>query len=396
LHESRCSSLGSIDILGPDLLEIKHNKLSADITSSVDPQPLLPPLAPCPLMPFTNNSVPTLSGLCSLKFSDAESVLSITGSDCWASFAPYLSNVVCCPQFDATLVILIGQSSKFSGELALNETHAEHCLSDVEQILQAQGAVQKLHKICSINPSNLTEASCPVIDVKEIDKMVDSSRLLAACGKINAVDECCNQFCQNAVSDAARNISSKHFGNLLGARLLPEPFSMIEDCKRVVLRWLASKLDPLSMNMMLRGLSSCEINRVCPLILPDTTNVTKECGNKVNVSNNVYKLCQINLKDFSLQGLLSSTLIKYSGCLLPSLPSDAIYDETYGISFICDLNDNVAAPWPSSSFLPVSSCNKTTILPALPKTTSAHRGFDANELTLFLLIGSSLFLELFL
>lgn len=47
-----------------------------------------------------------------------------------------------------------------------------------------------------------------------------------------------------------------------------------------------------------------------------------------------------------------------SGCLLPSLPSDAVLDQSSGISFVCDLNDNIPAPWPSLSHLPVSSCNK--------------------------------------
>jgi hypothetical protein len=45
----------------------------------------------------------------------------------------------CCFQFDATVVIIIGQSSKYSKRLALNKTHAKHCLSDVEKILESQG-----------------------------------------------------------------------------------------------------------------------------------------------------------------------------------------------------------------------------------------------------------------
>jgi hypothetical protein len=38
-----------------------------------------------------------------------------------------------------------------------------------------------------------------------------------------------------------------------------------------------------------------------------------------------------------------------SGCLLRAIPSDVIEDKSSGISFTCDLNDNIAAPWPSSS-----------------------------------------------
>lgn len=38
-----------------------------------------------------------------------------------------------------------------------------------------------------------------------------------------------------------------------------------------------------------------------------------------------------------------------AGCLLRSLPADVIFDNSTGFSFTCDLSDNVAAPWPSSS-----------------------------------------------
>lgn len=59
--------------------------------------------------------------------------------------------------------------------------------------------------------------------------------------------------------------------------------------------------------------------------------------------------------------LPSFVYVPESGCLLPSLPSDVTFDQTTGISFTCDLNDNIAAPWPSSSETP-SSCNKSTYL----------------------------------
>jgi hypothetical protein len=116
--------------------------------------------------------------------------MSITTTDCWASFAPYLANVVCCPQFDATVVIIIGQSSKYSRILALNKTHAKHCLSDVEKILESQGANDNLQNICSFHPENLTEFSCPVMDVDEFERTLDSSRLMVACGRIDPVNEC--------------------------------------------------------------------------------------------------------------------------------------------------------------------------------------------------------------
>ncbi|KAH0469137.1 hypothetical protein IEQ34_002369 [Dendrobium chrysotoxum] len=65
-----------------------------------------------------------------------------------------------------------------------------------------------------------------------------------------------------------------------------------------------------------------------------------------------------------------------SGCLLPSLPSDATLDPSTGISFTCDLNDNIAAPWPSAFQSPSTSCNKSTNYPELPAATSAQMGKD--------------------
>nr|XP_027088031.1 uncharacterized GPI-anchored protein At1g61900-like [Coffea arabica] len=61
-----------------------------------------------------------------------------------------------------------------------------------------------------------------------------------------------------------------------------------------------------------------------------------------------------------------------SGCLLPSLPSDAVFDSATGLSFLCDLNDNIPAPWPAPSQLPASSCNKTVKIPALPAAASGQ------------------------
>ncbi|KAG5139877.1 hypothetical protein JHK84_033645 [Glycine max] len=395
--------------------------------SSTQPQPFIPLLAPSPLIPFTNNSVPKLSGHCSLNFSAAQDIMTTTATDCWTSFAPYLANVVCCPQFDAMLVTLIGQSSKYSGVLALNTTHAHHCLSDVQKVLASQGANRDLKKICSVHPTNLTEASCPVVFVDEFESIVDTSRLLTACRKIDPVNECCDQVCQNAIHYAARKIALNDLSNSDGNHSLPWPTTRINDCKNIVLRWLANKLDPSTANSVFRGLSNCNLNRVCPLVLPNVTSVVKECGNLINnqtacckaiksyvsylqeqsfvtnlqalkcatslgkklqqanVSKNVYNLCRISLKDFSLQVGLQE-----SGCLLPSLPSNAVFDGTSGIGFICDLNDNIVAPWPTTSYSLPSSCNRTTKLPSLPTATSSQNGLFINTLVLPLLFTSIL------
>jgi hypothetical protein len=202
-----------------------------------------------------------LPGLCTLNFSASESVMSITATDCWASFAPYLANVACCPQFDATIVIIIGQSSKYSRSLAINKTHASHCLSDVEKILESQGANENLQKIYSLHPENLTEFCCPVTDVDEFERIVDSSRVMVACGRIDPVNECCEQVCQNAILDGARKIALNDMLNKDGFLVSPEHSTWIDDYKNIALRWLASKLDPLSANNVLRGLTNCNVNK---------------------------------------------------------------------------------------------------------------------------------------
>ncbi|KAE9620184.1 hypothetical protein Lalb_Chr01g0000461 [Lupinus albus] len=57
----------------------------------------------------------------------------------------------------------------------------------------------------------------------------------------------------------------------------------------------------------------------------------------------------------------------YAGCLLRSLPANVISDNSSGISFTCDLSDNVAEPWPSSSSITsLSLCAPEMSLPALP------------------------------
>ncbi|KAK8517301.1 hypothetical protein V6N13_092583 [Hibiscus sabdariffa] len=400
-----------------------------EITPSASPQPFLPLLAPSPLTPFTNSTIPKLSGLCMLNFTAAQNLMTMTSIDCWAAFAPLLANVICCPQLHATLVILVGQLSKETGVLALNRTLAKPCLSDIEQVLEGQGAGENLMQVCSIHPANLTEASCPVKDVDEFENTVNLSELLASCEKIDSVKECCDQVCQGAISDAATRLALKASDPLSmdGPHILPEHSTRVNDCKTVVLRWLASKLDPYPAKEILRGLTSCNVNKVCPLVFPNMKHVANSCGNgtsnpttccdamdsyvshlqkqtlvtnlqaldcatslglklqNYNITKNVYSLCHISLKDFSLQ--VGSQV---SGCLLPSLPSDATFDKFSGISFICDLNDNIPAPWPNPSLLTASTCNKTLRIPALPAATNAKCGLYNKYVTVYLLIASSM------
>lgn len=213
-----------------------------------------------------------------LNFTAAESMMSMTAIDCWAVFAPVLANVICCPQLESTLVILIGQSSRHTNVLALNATLAKNCLLDVEQILVGQGASDNLQKICSIHPSNLTEGSCPVKDVNEFESTVDTSKLLAACEKIDPVKECCDQICQNAISEAASALASRAYDllNMNGPHVFPEHSNRVDGCKSIVLRWLAGRLDPSHAKEVLRGISNCNINKGTPDFLNKLDNYLSE------------------------------------------------------------------------------------------------------------------------
>ncbi|KAK4258996.1 hypothetical protein QN277_005378 [Acacia crassicarpa] len=401
------------------------------------PQPLLPLLAPSPLVPFTNTSIPKLSGFCPLNFTAAESLMSMTAIDCFESFAPLAANIICCPQLEATLSILIGQSSKQTDMLALNRTLSKYCLSDAKQILIAQGAIHSLTQMCSIHSLNLTEASCPVKDVNEFHDIVDTSKLLVACEKIDPIKECCNQMCQNAILEAATKIASKGSDllSLDGPHVLPEHSTRINDCRTIVLRWLSGELDPFNAKKILRGISNCNVNKVCPLVLPDVWHVAKACGDginnktvccdamevyvshlqrqsfltnlqaldcaetlamklqKSNITEDVYSLCHVSLKDFSLQvnHVDVSVNSQEAGCLLPSLPSDLTLDTT-GISFSCDLNDNIPAPWPSTSQVATSACNKTVNIPALPAAANGQSCLQSDYMLFPLLLAFSLLL----
>lgn len=237
-------------------------------TSEPDPspQPFIPFLAPSPLPPFADVNYPKLSGSCALNFSSVSNVMTTTALDCSAAFAPFLANVICCPQLQATLLILLGEFSKNTGFLALDTIHANHCVSDIQKILGSQGANTNLQTVCSIQPSNLTSSSCPVRNVDAFESIVGSSEILAACKKVDSVNECCSQLCQSAILEASQKLawSDGVLPNMKNDVLSHDQLSSssrVEDCRNVILRWLASRLDPLSAKQMFRQISNCNINK---------------------------------------------------------------------------------------------------------------------------------------
>ncbi|KAG4956245.1 hypothetical protein JHK85_042625 [Glycine max] len=394
-------SLSSNHRQGPVRLDSRVGSMFIKPSPLGSPQPFLP-LAPSPLAPFTNTTIPKLSGLCTLNFTTAESLISVTAIDCWEVFAPFLANVICCPQLEATLTILIGQSSKLTNVLALNGTVAKHCLADVEQILMGQGATNNLKQVCSIRSSNLTEASCPVKNVNDFYDTVDTTKLLTACEKIDPVKECCYQICQNAILEAAKAIASKGSDILAidASHVQPEHSNRVNDCRNVVLRWLASKLEPSHAKKVLRGLSNCNVNKVAKGCVDEISNKTACCNAMESYVSHLQKQSFItNLQALDCAEALAMKLkrsnitadVYEAGCLLPSLPSDATFDSISGISFLCDLNDNIPAPWPSTSQLTSSSCNKSIYIPALPAAASSQSCLYSRDI-LFSVLVALLFL----
>ncbi|KAH9627510.1 hypothetical protein KSS87_016146 [Heliosperma pusillum] len=359
--------------------------------------PTLPPLYPT----FPTTYKPVLTGKCPANFSAISNIMERTAADCSQTLAPLVGNVICCPQFSSLIHIFQGYSSTGSNELVLHEDTANDCFLDITSTLASRGANSTLTTLCSVKASNLTGGSCPVKDLSSFEKLVNTSLLLEACSTVDPLKECCRPVCQPAIADAALQLSAQQTTandnkNLLGGTV---GVDTLNDCKGVVYSWLSRKLSADDANTALRMLSSCKINKVCPLEFKQPLEVAKACRNsaapspyccsslnryisgiqkqmlitnkqaivcstmfalllqKAGVMTNLYELCDVDLKDFSLQG-----------CLLRSLPADIVFDNTTGFSFTCDLNDNIGAPWPSSSSMSsLSLCAPEMSLPALPR-----------------------------
>ncbi|KAM7460940.1 hypothetical protein LguiA_029061 [Lonicera macranthoides] len=350
------------------------------------PGDALPPMYPS--FPTTYN--PVLTGKCPVNFSAISSLMERTAFDCSQPLAAHVGNVVCCPQFSSLLHIFQGFYSTSTDNLVLHDAVADDCFTDIVSILASRGANSSIPTICAIKSSNLTGGSCPVKDLTTFDKKVNTTNLLEACSTIDPLKECCRPNCQPAIMEAALQISASQSvvndnKNVVG---IPKSFDTLNDCKGVVYSWLSRKLPFDAANDAFRLLSSCKVNKVCPLEFKQPTEVIKACRNvaapspsccssvnayiadiqkqmlitnrqailcatvfgsmlqKGGVLTDIYGLCDVDLKDFSLQG-----------CLLRSLPADLVYDNTAGLSFLCDLSDNIVAPWPlSSSITSLSLC----------------------------------------
>lgn len=393
----------------PDKFQLSDPPIGLD---PIEISPAVVPRNPYPVEPlspmypsFPSTYEPVLTGKCPINFSSISNIIDKTSSDCSAPLAALVGNVICCPQVNSLMHIFQGSYSSHSDALVLQVAAADDCFSDIISILASRGANSSIPTLCSVKSSNLTGGSCPVKDVASFEKIVNTSKLLDSCSTVDPLKECCRPICQPAIMEAALHISSKptsipDSSNLPGTTA---GIDVVTDCKAVVYAWLSKKLSSEAANTVFRLLSGCKVNKVCPLKFEEPSNVIKECRDlaapnpscctslsayiatvqkqmlitnrqaincatmfgsmlqKGGVMTNIYELCDVDLKDFSLQAY------GQQGCLLRSLPADVIFDNTTGFSFTCDLSDNIAAPWPSSSSLSsLSLCAPEMSLPALP------------------------------
>nr|AFK40810.1 unknown [Lotus japonicus] len=250
-----------------------------------------------------------------------------------------------------------------------------------------------------------------------LKKIVNTSKLLEACSTVDQLKECCRPICQHAITDAALQISGRQMMINNNENVAQEVnyTDYLNDCKGVVYSYLSKKLSFEAANTAFRILSSCKVNKVCPLTFKEPSEVIAACRNVAapspsccsslntyiagiqkqmlitnkqaiicaslfgsmlrvgGVMTNIYELCDVDLKDFSIQAY------GQQGCLLRSLPADVVFDNSSGFSFTCDLSDNIAAPWPSStSITSMSLCAPEMSLPALP-TSQTLKNIGCNS-----------------
>ncbi|KAJ7980663.1 GPI-anchored protein [Quillaja saponaria] len=371
-----------------------------------------------PMYPtFPTTYDPILTGKCPVNFSAISSILDKTASDCSQPLAALVGNVICCPQFSSLIHIFQGFYSINSDKLALQNSVANDCFSDIVSILSSRGANSSIPSLCTIKSSNLTGGTCPVKDVSTFEKIVNTRNLLESCSTIDPLKECCRPICQPAIMAATLQISGKLTVNdNKNVEGQVNHIDYLNGCKGVVYSYLSRKLSSESANTAFRIISACKVNKVCPLKFKEPSEVVSACQNvaapspsccsslntyiagiqkqmlitnkqaiicatvfgsmlrKGGVMMDVYELCDVDLKDFSIQAY------GQQGCLLRSLSADVVFDNSTGFfSFTCDLSDNIAAPWPSSSSITsVSLCASEMSLPALPTSeTLKNRGFKS-------------------
>uniref|UniRef100_A0ACD5TIX2 Uncharacterized protein n=1 Tax=Avena sativa TaxID=4498 RepID=A0ACD5TIX2_AVESA len=318
-----------------------------EISPSVLPHNTNPVVPLSPMYPNYTSHDPVLTGKCHVNFSALSYIMDKTASDCSVPLAPLVGDVICCPQVSSLMNIFQAAYGVGNNTLVLNQASGNVCFSDIMSILASKWANTNIPELCTLGPSNLTDASCPVKDISSFERMVNVSKLLDSCSSVDPLKECCRPVCQPAIMEAAVHISSGK-ASMFGSSSIPGSapgINVVSDCKGVVYSYLSVKLSSEVANTAFRVLSGCKVNKVCPLEFDDPSSVAKACGNtsssrpvccaalhsyiatrqkqifvtnlqaincatmfgsmlqKVGVGVDIYDLCDIDLKDFSLQGM---------------------------------------------------------------------------------------------
>jgi hypothetical protein len=206
---------------------------------------------------------PVLTGKCHVNFSALSYIIDKTASDCSIPLAPLVADVICCPQVNSLMNIFQAAYGSGNDTLVLNQASANACFSDIMSILASKGANTNIPELCTLRPSNLTDASCPVKDISSFEKIVNTSKLIDACSSVDPLKECCRPVCQPAIAEAAIHISSGG-ANMFGSSSLPGSVAgidIVSECKGVVHSWLSMKLSSEEANSAFRVLSGCKVNK---------------------------------------------------------------------------------------------------------------------------------------
>ena len=176
--------------------------------------------------------------------------------------AKFVGNVICCPQFGSMMKILQGTLSTFTGSLVLNKTESKTCFEEATGFLKDLGANDTLPELCSIKADHLSGGLCPVSDVADLEKIVNTSDLLNACTSINPLKECCKPICGEAINAAAVELASTELSSLEeNGNVAAHEQKVVDDCQGVVHSWLASQLGAEAANSVFRNLYSCKVNK---------------------------------------------------------------------------------------------------------------------------------------
>jgi hypothetical protein len=241
-----------------------------EISPAILPRNPYPDESLAPMYPtFPTTYKPNLTGKCPVNFTALSNIIDKTASDCSQPLAALVGNVICCPQLGSLLHIFQGYYSVNSDKLVLQNAVADDCFSDIISILASRGANKTIPTLCSVKSLNLTGGLCPVKDVVNFEKIVNTSKLLEACSTVDPLKECCRPICQSAITEAALEMSRTQLTTNDNEELVSEHNrnDPLSDCKGVVYSYLSRKLSADAANAAFRTVSACKVNKGTVIII---------------------------------------------------------------------------------------------------------------------------------